>query len=129
MVKRSLLLFTLLLPLSGCAGEARREYEQVLTAKLAQDPDLKDYNLDPGEVASCVAGKIARELPGFPGSPARDPYWKAHIAFQKARNPIEARRAIEEAAELFGSKEEASRAAFSTTTYIMECIGELIGKP
>lgn len=128
-MKKSLILLALLIPLSGCASEARQEYERVLAAKLAKDPDLKDYNLDPNEVAACVTDRVAAELPGFPGSPAREPYWRAHILFQEAKNPLEARQAIEKAAEVFGSKREASRAAFGVTSHIMVCIGELIHQP
>ncbi len=112
--------------LSACASKERDEFQQKLAARLATDPDLKDYNLDPNEVAECVTSEIAKTLPGFRGSPARKPYWEAYAAFESARTTGEALTTVKRYKDVFGSEQRASAAALSITEYIMHCMGNLI---
>lgn len=112
--------------LSACASKEREEFQQKLAARLATDPDLKDYNLDPNEVAQCVTAEIAKTLPGFRGSPARKPYWEAYAAFESARTTEEALTTIKRYKDVFGSEQRASAAALGITEHIMHCMGELI---
>jgi len=112
--------------LAGCASKERNEFEDKLAARLATDPDLKDYSLDAHEVASCVVSEIAKTLPGFRGTPARKPYWEAYAAFESARNSDEALSTVKKYKDVFGSEQKASAAAMEVTQYIMYCMGKLI---
>lgn len=112
--------------LSACASKERSEFQQKLAARLATDPDLRDYHLDPNEVAECVTSEIAKTLPGFRGSPARKPYWEAYAAFESARTTEEALATVKRFKDVFGSEQKASAAALGITEYIMHCMGNLI---
>lgn len=125
-MKKILIPFLTALLLVGCASEERNRFEQQLAARLATDPDLKDYNLAPDEVAECVTNEIAKTLPGFRGTAARKPYWEAYAAFESARTSDEALAAIKKYADVFGSEQKASAAAMEITQYIMFCMGKLI---
>ncbi len=125
-MKKLLIPLLTALLLAGCASEERNLFEEKLAARLATDPDLKDYNLDPKEVAECVTSEIAKTLPGFRGTPARKPYWEAYAAFESARTSDEALAAVKKYADVFGSEQKASAAAMEITQYIMFCMGKLI---
>lgn len=125
MKKLSILILGALL-ISGCANEERNQFQDKLAARLATDPDLKDYQIDSNELAECVVSEIAKTLPGFRGTPARRPYWQAYLNFESARNGGEASQAIQQAKDIFGSEQKASAAALSITEYIMHCMGKLI---
>ncbi|MCX8048912.1 MAG: hypothetical protein N3A55_04530 [Methylohalobius sp.] len=124
---RSIFVIVLAAMLSACAdNKERNAFQEKLAARLATDPDLKDYNLDPKEVAECVTGEIAKTLPGFRGSPARKPYWEAYAAFESARTTEEALAAVKRYQTVFGSEKQASAAALGVTEYIMNCMGNMI---
>ncbi len=125
-MKKLLILIMTALLLAGCASKERNEFEEKLTARLATDPDLKDYNLDASDVASCVVSEIAKTLPGFRGTPARKPYWEAYAAFESARNSNEALSTVNKYKDVFGSEQKASAAAMEVTQYIMFCMGKMI---
>ncbi len=125
-MKQLLILMTIAVLLTGCASKERNEFEEKLAARLALDPDLKDYNLDPNEMASCVVSEIAKTLPGFRGTPARKSYWEAYAAFESARNTDEALSTVKKYKDVFGSEQKASAAAMEVTQYIMYCMGQLI---
>ncbi len=125
-MKKILFLILASLLIGGCSYKERNEFQEKLAARLATDEDLKDYNLDPNEVAECVTSEIAKTLPGFRGTPARKPYWEAYASFEASRNTEEAFSAVKKAANVFGSEKKASAAALSITEYIMHCMGKLI---
>lgn len=125
-MKKILILILSAVLLSACASKERSQFQEKLAGRLAADPDLKDYNLDPNEVAECVTSQIAKTLPGFRGTPARKPYWEAYLAFESARNSDEALAAIRKYKDVFGSEQKASAAAMNITQYIMACMGNLI---
>jgi hypothetical protein len=124
---RQILLLALVAVLAACADKQERNaFEEKLAARLATDPDLKDYNLDPKEVAECVTVEVAKTLPGFRGSPVRKPYWEAYAAFESVRTSEEALETIKRYKDVFGSEQKASAAALSITEHIMHCMGEMI---
>ncbi len=125
-MKKLLILILSSLLLAGCASTERGEFEEKLAARLATDPDLKDYNLNANEIAECVVSEIAKTLPGFRGTPARKPYWEAYAAFESARNTDEALSTVKKYKDVFGSEQKASAAAMEVTQYIMFCMGKLI---
>ena len=110
--------------LNACGGgKEQLGLKEALTAKLQDDADLKDYKLNPADVADCVVSGIAGSLPGFPGDPRRKTYFEAYAKFVAVKSPADAEKAVEEYKDLFGSVKQAREAAVSVTDHIMGCMG------
>lgn len=110
--------------LTACADSKEKvSLKEALTAKLREDSDLKDYKLNPADVADCVVKSIGESLPGFPGDPKRNTYFEAYAKFVAVKSPGDAEKAIEEYKDLFGSVKQAREAAVSVTDHIMGCMG------
>jgi hypothetical protein len=123
MTKIMTVIFAALL-LSACgSSKEQMSLKEALTAKLEGDSDLKDYKLNPADVADCVVKGISESLPGFPGDPRRNAYFDAYAKFVAVKSPGDAEKAIEEYTNLFGSAQQARTAAVSVTDYIMGCMG------
>ena len=120
MKKLCLIIFTSLF-LVSCSKE-RGEFEVALTEKLRSDSDMKDYRLDPADMASCVVGEIEKGLPGIKGTPTRDPYFAAYTRFVKATGAAETKVVIDKSTDLFGSPGEARDAALGITSHVMYCM-------
>jgi hypothetical protein len=126
-MKKPLLVFTALLTLAACGQQEKLSLEEALLASLKNDQDLKDYKLDPQEVADCTMESISDALPVMPTDPRRAQYFEAYAQFLSSpSSPDDAHRMIEGQKELFGSVQAARQAALSVTDYIMTCMGLLI---
>lgn len=112
--------------LSGCDTKQKTGLREILVERFKDDQDLKDYQLDPGEVADCVVKEISDGLPGFAGDPRREKYFSAYARFLSVKSPADAEQAITEYQELFGSAKKAREAANGITDYIMTCMGKAI---
>ena len=127
MNKTAHLIFILMLgALAACASKEQTDLRTALVARMAQDSDLKDYNLDPEEIADCIVHDLSEDLPGFPGDPKRQEYLKAYTQVVSASGAGDASAAIEQHKELFGSAKEAMSAALKLTDYTMSCMGRAI---
>lgn len=110
--------------LSACsAGPEQVSLKEALVSKLKDDPDLKDYKIEPAEVADCVVKAITDSLPGFPGDPKRAKFYEAYAKFVAVKSPGDAESATNEYKDLFGSVIQAREAAVSVTDHIMGCMG------
>jgi len=116
--------FCVALLLFGCSSKEKNELEEALVSKFKDDQDLKDYHLDPKDIADCVIEQIADALPGFTGDPRRNRFFEAHAHFINASNPADAEKAVTDYQELFGSANKARAAAMNVTTHIMTCMGK-----
>ncbi|MGH8550225.1 MAG: hypothetical protein ACRERU_16810 [Methylococcales bacterium] len=112
--------------LSGCEGKEKDELVEQLRLKFKQDNDLADYKITPDEMAECVADKILKEIPGFPGSPNRKSIIQAYTKLVRVNPTEDFRPALEETKEVFGSEAEAHEAAASITMSNFACIGDMI---
>jgi hypothetical protein len=112
--------------LAACAGKEQSDLREALLAKLQDDSDLKDYNLDPGEIADCVVNDLTDDLPGFPGDPRRKQYLTAYARFYSVKGSGDFEKVAEEYKDLFGSVKAAHQAALRMTDYIMTCMGQAI---
>ncbi len=99
---------------------------EAVLQKLRDDPDLKDYKLDPAAVADCVVKTIADDAPGLPGDPRRETYFKAYSQIMSVKTPTEAEQIVEQYKEFFGSQQSVREAALKVTDHIMTCMGEAI---
>lgn len=124
MKKITCIIFAALL-LSACSPSKEQVgLKEVLVAKLQDDTDLKDYKLDPSDVADCVVKAISENAPGIPGDPRRTRYFEAFTKFIDVKAPGDAQKATEDYKDLFGgSVSQAREAAMSVTEYIMSCMG------
>jgi predicted small lipoprotein YifL len=126
-MKKLLLVLAALLTLAACGQKEKVSLEEALLTSLKNDQDLKDYNLDPQEVADCTLEAISDSLPVMPTDPRRAQYFEAYALFLSApSSPQDAHKMIEGQKELFGSVQAARQAAMSVTDHIMTCMGLLI---
>lgn len=110
--------------LTGCGRQEKLTLEQALLAKMEADSDLKDYKIDPQEMAACVLNEIADSLPVMAVDTRRGAYYDAYAKFLTITTPQEAKKAIDEATPLFGTPQDARKAAFSITDHVMTCMGQ-----
>lgn len=123
-MKKIMILMMATVLLSACADSKEKVgLKEALVAKLKEDSDLKDYKLNPADVADCVVKSISEGLPGFPGDPKRNTYFEAYAKFVAVNSPGDAEKAVEEYKDLFGSVRQAREAAVSVTDHIMGCMG------
>jgi len=128
MKKTMVVLFTSIV-LSACGNSPEQtSLQDAMTAKLKDDQDLKDYKLDPSEVAACVVKSITDSLPGFSGDPRRARYFEAYTRFVSVDSPGAADSAMQQYQDLFGGIKEAREAANTVTDHIMSCMGVAIAQ-
>lgn len=129
-MKRTLIFLAAAFLISGCDGEAKTNLVEQLKLKFENDKDLADYNITAEEMSECVADKILKEIPGFPGSPNRKSQIEAYTKLVRVDPTEDFRPALESTKEVFGSTAKSYEAASSITTSNFDCIGELInGQP
>lgn len=112
--------------LAGCSTKEKNGLKEVLLEKFKDDQDLKDYHLDPENVADCVVKEITDSLPGFAGDPRRDKFFDAYARFLSVKSNADAEKAIKDFEQLFGSAAAARGAATSMPDHIMTCMGKAI---
>ena len=116
------------LTLFGCNRKEKTGLHDVLVEKFKDDQDLKDYNLDPQDIADCVVDEISASLPGFAGDPRRPRFFEAYARFLNVKSQADAEKSLQEFKDLFGSEENARTAATSITDHVMTCMGKSIEK-
>ncbi|MCI0734242.1 MAG: hypothetical protein L0Y38_10535 [Methylococcaceae bacterium] len=125
-MKKILIVLAMAALLSGCEGKERDELLEQLRLKFKQDADLADYKITADQMAECVADKILKEIPGFPGSPSRKRFIQAYTKLVRVNPTEDFRPALEETKEVFGSEAKAHEAAASITMSNFSCIGDMI---
>jgi hypothetical protein len=125
-MKKLVLLGLAALLLLGCAKKEKTGLHQVLVDRFSEDQDLKDYKLDPANVADCVIDEISSTLPGFAGDPRRAEFFTAYERFLAVKSAADAEAAVAEFERLFGSRQKAREAALGITDHIMTCMGKAI---
>ena len=127
-MKKILFLLAAAILLSGCEGKEKDELVGQLRLKFEKDSDLKDYKISPEDMSKCVAGKILKEIPGFPGSPNRKRFIAAYTKLVRVDPTEDFRPALEETKEVFGSEVKAHEAAGTITMSSFSCIGDMINQ-
>jgi hypothetical protein len=125
-MKKTIILAAALLSLVACAKQEKTGLREVLIERFKDDSDLKDYKLDPAEVADCVVDEISASLPGFSGDPRRAQFFEAYEHFLNVKSQADADRSLKEFEQLFGSAQNARVAATSITDHVMTCMGKAI---
>jgi hypothetical protein len=115
--------------LSACGSSKEQlDLKEALLSKLKDDSDLKDYKLDPSDIADCIVDEITDSLPGIVGDPRRPRFLEAYAKFIAVKSPSDAEMAAETYKDLFGSAQQAREAGLGVTDYIMSCIGAAVEK-
>lgn len=125
-MKELMILMLASLAMFGCAKKEKTGLHEVLVERFKEDPDLKDYNLDPAEMADCMVDEIAASLPGFAGDPRRAQFFEAYAHFLSVKSMGDGEKAIAEFEQLFGSKQKAREAAATLPDHEMTCMGKAI---
>ena len=125
-MKKLFVLMLAALVVVGCARKEKTGLKDVLIQRFSEDQDLKDYKLDPEQVADCVVDEIASSLPGFAGDPRREEFFKAYERFFTVKSAQDAENSVKDFEQLFGSRQKAREAALGVTDYIMTCMGKAI---
>jgi hypothetical protein len=113
--------------LTACGGgKEKTDLKEALIAKFQDDADLKDYKIDPADMAGCVLEAITDDAPGIPGDPRRTRYFEAFTRFVNAKSPADMQKAAQEYQDMFGGVKEAHAAAMSMTDHTMTCMGGAI---
>ncbi len=128
-MKKIMTVFVAALLLSACGNsKEQQDLKQVLTEKFKDDSDLKDYKLNPEDIAECVVANISQDAPAIPGDPKRERYFAAFTKFAAVKSPAELEQAVKDYQDVFGGVKEAYAAANTVTDHIMSCMGLAIEK-
>lgn len=125
-MKKLLIAISVVLLLAGCSSKEQTGLKEALVERFKDDQDLKDYKLEPANIADCVVKEITAGIPGFPGDPRRDRFFEAYARFVGVRSPGDADKAITDYQDLFGSAKKAREAANTITDHVMTCMGKAI---
>jgi len=123
-MKKILVSLLVAMVLTACQQtQEQLDLKAALVNKLKDDSDLKDYKIDPKDLAECVFNEIAENAPGIPGDVKRNRYFEAFTKFITVSSPSDAEKAVKDYQDLFGGVHETHQAATSVTDHIMSCMG------
>ncbi len=126
-MKKLLIICTAALFLTACAD--KQNYEAAVLAELQSDTDLKDYNIDPKNMADCVVDLSSKKMPGlFAFDPARLESYQRYTKMLSMRTIVDKKKAFEELKTTFGTHKELAEAKSNYTLSRMNCIAAIIKK-
>ncbi|MCH9699160.1 MAG: hypothetical protein K0U68_13750 [Gammaproteobacteria bacterium] len=123
-MKIRLVLILLTLVITGCSKE-RSEYEDLLVTQFSQDQEIADYKLDPEDMADCVTDKMSEDVPGFPGSPVYEDFFKGYKLLLRPEDPREIPERIAKAVEYMGTKQKVNKARVNLTNHTLFCMPQV----
>lgn len=124
-MKKTLLLTAFLILLSGCSE--KEQFEQAVLKDMQKDQDIKDYKIDPQNMADCVVESVGKKMPGiFVGDPER---WKAYQLYTKMLGLSESKdpqKTLKELQAGFGNGRGLSEAKGRYSQSIVDCLGQVM---
>ncbi len=126
-MKKIIMLLSTLLLFAACSKE-RSDYEALLVERFSKDQDVIDYNLDPEDMADCVADQISDDIPGFSGSPIFENYFKGYKLLLRPDDPSEIPERMKQAEEIFGSRKAMYQARLEVTNHTLFCMPQVSEK-
>ncbi len=124
-MKKLLLICTSALVLTACAD--KNQYEEAVLAQMEKEQDIKDYNIDPVEMADCVVSTTSKNMPGlFPLDPDRLMSYQRYTKMLSMNTAKDKKKTFEELRTTFGSEKELGDAHSNYTESFMECINVFI---
>ncbi|MCK5478471.1 MAG: hypothetical protein KAI44_06115 [Methylococcales bacterium] len=111
--------------LPACAD--KENYEAAVLAEMQAEQDVKDYNIDPEEMAECVVDVSSKKMPGlFPYDPDRLTAYQHYTKMLSMRTTKNKKEMLEELRSTFGSPKELAEAHNNFTDSMLNCISVFI---
>lgn len=127
-MKKALILSFSALLLAGC-NEEKTAFEETVLQSMRQDEDLKDYKIDPAEMAVCVIHSTEDKMPGLTSfDPRRAPFYDAYTKLIRMNGSENPEAALNETQAVFGSKKESMKAYLAYSQNVMNCISAIAAK-
>jgi len=126
-MKKIIFICTAALFLTACAD--KQAYEAAVLAELQADKDLKDYNIDPEEMTTCLVELSSKGMPGaFPFDPTRLETYQKYTKMLSMRTVKDKQKTFEELRTTFGTPKDLADAKSNYTVSRMDCIAAIIKK-
>ena len=120
-----LMMLSIVLALTGCAE--KQEFEQVVLEKMKIEKDIKDYKIDPEQMANCVTSKTAMKMDGaFPIDPRRMQAYKNYVKMITLTDSADPKKTLEELRADFGSPKGLADAHANYAESIVDCLSGLV---
>lgn len=122
-MKKILILCASALLLTSCAD--KEQYTQAVLAEMQSEQDVKDYNIDPEDMAECIVETSSKNMPGsFPLDPDRMMAYRnyARMVSMSTSSAKDKKKTFEELRSLFASPKELGDAHSNYTESVMTCI-------
>ena len=127
-MKKRLSLFLLPFFLLGACSD-QNQYEATILAEMQQEKDLKDYNIDPQEMTTCIVDLTSKKMPGlFPFDPARMEAFQNYTAMLTLSQAEDPKKRMIELRTRFGSPKDLQEARINYTENVGNCLASLIMK-
>lgn len=124
-MKKILLLALATLTLAGC--QDKEQYELAIIEQLEQDQDLKDYNIAPQDMSSCVVEFTSKKMPGiFAYDPKRLETYRSYtkmLSLSKSEHP---EQVLAELRTEFGSPKGLADAHANYAESVVGCLAAII---
>ncbi|WP_347988321.1 hypothetical protein [Methylomonas sp. AM2-LC] len=122
---KKILIYITLLILVGCAE--KQEYEQAVVEQMKQEKDIKDYKIEPEEMAKCVVQTTANNMPGlFTADPTRLNAYKNYTKMLKLNSSSDPKKTLEELRTDFGDAKKLADAHANYTESVLNCMSGLV---
>lgn len=126
-MKKLLLICISVLLLPACAD--KEQYEAAVLAEMQAEQDVKDYNIDPAQMAECVVDVSSKNMPGsFPLDPARLTAYQNYTKMLSMSTAKDKQKTFNELRSTFGSPKELAEAHSNYTDSIMNCYSVIIDR-
>lgn len=125
-MKKFLLISLSVLFLNACSEE-KDQFKQAVLEQMQNDTDIKDYNMDPERVTSCVVDLVSKKVPGvfFFEPKTRSSYlgYSKLISLKQSKDP---KQNLVELQEHFGSAKATMQAHMNYTESVLTCVTSLV---
>lgn len=127
MKKTSVLLLSVFL-LTACSQE-KQDYYQAVLEQMQNDPDIKDYRINPATMADCIVDISSSEMDGFfPFDPKRRAAYVGYTKLLSLKQAKEPQSVLAELRQIFGSGQNVARAQQNYSESVMRCLQGLVSK-
>lgn len=124
-MKKLLLIALPALMLTACAD--KNQYQQAVLEQMQKEQDIKDYKLDPEQIARCVVDTSSSNMPGaFALDPTRMMAYRNYAKMLNVSKAQDPKKELEVLRNDFGSAKELSDAHNNYAESLVECYTSLI---
>lgn len=114
-----------LLVLVGCTE--KQEYERAVLERMKTDQDVKDYKINPEEMAECVVQTTSGKMPGImPIDPMRKEAYKNYIKMIELNKSQDPKKTLDELRTAFGSPKGLADAHTNYAESMLNCLSGLV---